>query len=62
MLEAKRIGEEQSAKRQIELDRIQKAKDDAYKKSLVEQMRRERNEKLGIKEEEGPKSQTGPKK
>ena len=53
MIEAKRIAEEQSAKRQIELDRIQKAKDDAYKKQLVEQMRREKCEKLGIKYEPG---------
>lgn len=47
MLETKRILEEQAAKRQAELDRIQKAKDEAYKKNLIEQMRREKNEKLG---------------
>lgn len=51
MIEAKRIAEEQAAKRQIELDRIQKAKDEAYKQQLVEQMRREKNERLGIKTE-----------
>lgn len=38
-------------KRQMELDRIQKRKDEEYKRQLVEQMRRERNEKLGIKDE-----------
>lgn len=43
MLEAKRIAEEQAVKRQLELDRIQKARDEAYKKELVERMRRERN-------------------
>jgi UBX domain-containing protein 1/4 len=43
MVEAKRIAEEQAAKRQLELDRIQKAKDEAYKQQLVEQMRREKN-------------------
>lgn len=32
MVEAKRIAEEQAAKRQMELDRIQKAKDEAYKR------------------------------
>jgi hypothetical protein len=51
MVETKRILEEQSARRQVELDRIQKAKDEAYKKELIEQMRRERAAKLGLKEE-----------
>jgi UBX domain-containing protein 1/4 len=36
MVEAKRIAEEQAAKRQIELDRIQKARDEEYKRKLVE--------------------------
>jgi len=61
MVEAKRIAEEQAAKRQIELDRIQKAKDEAYKQQLIEQMRREKNERLGIKTEE-TKNVTAPKK
>lgn len=43
MIEAKRIAEEQAAKRQIELDKIQKARDEEYKKQLLEQMRREKN-------------------
>lgn len=51
MIEAKRIAEEQAMKRQMELDKIQKRKDEEYKKQLVEQMRRERNEKLGIKDD-----------
>ena len=49
MIEAKRIAEEQAVKRQLELDRIQKAKDEQYKKELLDKMRREREEKLGIK-------------
>jgi hypothetical protein len=49
MIEAKRIAEEQAIKRQYELDKIQKGRDEAYKKDLVEKMRREREEKLGIK-------------
>jgi hypothetical protein len=40
MVEAKRILEEQAVKRQAELDRIQKAKDEEYKKKLLDQMRR----------------------
>ena len=52
MIEAKRIAEEQAMKRQVELDQIQKKKDEAYKKDLVEQMRREKMEKLGKKYEE----------
>lgn len=52
MQEAKRIAEEQGMKRQVELDRIQKQKDEEYKRKLLDQMRRERNLKLGIKEEE----------
>lgn len=51
MTEAKRIAEEQAVKRQAELDKIQKARDEEYKKKLVEQMRREKMEKLGKKEE-----------
>ena len=43
------------------MDRIQKAKDEAYKRELVEQMRREKNERLGIKTEES-KPTTAPKK
>lgn len=35
MIEAKRIAEEQAVKRQLELDRIQKKKDEDYKKELV---------------------------
>jgi len=35
MGEAKRIAEELAAKRQVELDRIQKAKDEDYKKKLI---------------------------
>ena len=38
-------------KRQVELDKIQKQRDEDYKRKLVEDMRRERNAKLGIKEE-----------
>lgn len=53
MQEAQRIAKEQSVKRQLELDRIQKQRDEDYKKKLVEDMRRERNAKLGIKEEVG---------
>jgi hypothetical protein len=53
MVEVKRIAEEQAAKRQMELDRIQKARDEDYKKKLLEQMRREKMERLGIKEEQG---------
>ena len=53
MIEAKRIAEEQAAKRQIELDKIQKARDEEYKKQLLEQMRREKNQRLGKKEEQG---------
>ena len=49
MIEAKRIAEEQAMKRQLQLDRIQKKKDEEYKAKLLEQMRRERNQKLGIK-------------
>ena len=52
MIEAKRIAEEQAMKRQVELDKIQKKKDEAYKKELVEQMRRQKMEKLGKKYEE----------
>ena len=62
MIEAKRIAEEQAAKRQLQLDRIQKAKDQAYKQQLVEQMRREKNERLGIKEEGKPASSAPQKK
>lgn len=50
ILEAKRLAEEQAVKRKLELERIQKAKDEAYKKELLEQMRRERQAKLGLKE------------
>ena len=40
MIEAKRIAEEQAIKRQLELDKIQKRKDEEYKAKLVEDMRR----------------------
>ena len=53
MIEAKRIAEEQAVKRQLELDKIEKRRDEDYKKQLVEQMRREKAEKLGKKYEEG---------
>lgn len=53
MIEAKRIAEEQAMKRQVQLDKIQKRKDEEYKAKLLEQMRQERNQKLGIKDE-GP--------
>lgn len=36
MTEAKRLADEAAFKRKIELDRIQKAQDEAYKKNLVE--------------------------
>ena len=61
MVEAKRISEEQAAKRQIELDKIQKAKDEAYKQNLLEQMRREKNARLGIKDD-GSSTKVGPAK
>jgi hypothetical protein len=51
MQAAKRIAEEQGMKRQVELDKIQKQKDEQYKQRLLEEMRREKNAKLGIKEE-----------
>jgi len=40
MQEAKRIAEELAMKRQVELDKIQKQRDEDYKKNLLEQMRR----------------------
>lgn len=49
-------------KRQVELDKIQKQRDEDYKRKLVEEMRRERNAKLGIKEEEGKPVATQQKK
>lgn len=53
MVEAKRIAEEQAMKRQLELDKIQKRKDEEYKQKLLEQMKREKAAKLGKKYEEG---------
>lgn len=61
MQEAKRIAEEQAMKRQVELDKIQKQKDEQYKRKLVEDMRRERNAKLGIKDQ-GPQNVVQAKK
>lgn len=49
MQAAKRMAEEQAMKRQVELDKIQKQKDEAYKQKLLQDMRREKNAKLGIK-------------
>lgn len=40
MVEAKRIAEEQAMKRQLELDKIQKRKDQEYKAKLLEDMKR----------------------
>lgn len=51
MQAAKRLAEEQGMKRQVELDKIQKQKDEQYKQRLLEDIRREKNAKLGIKEE-----------
>ena len=48
MVDAKRIGEEQAARRQIELDRIEKEKDAEHKRRLLLQMKKERCDKLGI--------------
>jgi hypothetical protein len=48
MIEAKRMAEETQVKRQMELDKIQKQKDDDYKKRLLLEMKRERCLKLGI--------------
>ena len=63
MAEAKRMAEEQAMKRQVELDKIQKQKDAQYKAQLLEQMRREKNEKLGIKDDgTGTKISVGSKK
>lgn len=40
MQEAQRIAQEQAMKRQVELDKIQKQRDEEYKRKLVEDMRR----------------------
>lgn len=48
MVEAKKMAEEMQVKRQMELDKIQKQKDDDYKKRLLLDMKRERCLKLGI--------------
>lgn len=42
MVEAKRIAEEQAMKRQVELDKIEKRRDEEYKQQLKERMRIER--------------------
>lgn len=39
MQDAKRITEELAMKRKVELDKIEKQRDENYKKKLVEQMR-----------------------
>lgn len=55
MVEAKRIAEEQAIKRQMELDKIQKRKDEEYKAKLLEDMKREKAAKLGRRVDEPEK-------
>ena len=62
MVDAKQKGDEAAMKRKVELDRIEKEQDAAYKKRVLDEMRRDRNERFGIKEEEGDKTESIAKK
>lgn len=48
LIEAKRQAEEMKVKKQMELDKIERQRDEDHKKRLLLQMKRERCEKLGI--------------
>ena len=48
LLDAKRIMDEQKIKKQLELDKIERQRDEEHKRRLLLQMKRERCEKLKI--------------